>query len=153
MEFVTEVTDNFDVSYSYDGLKVIHDHAIDTLKGFLPPFTRKIFNLLGNMWSGQKYIVFNNDLYKEVSIEIPNFDEYGNDFFYDNDGHQVNIDDMNNTSGSDLAIEDSENDIDSDSESGHDQENVSETVVFDGVTVQVNNLHADDSNDDIDFFN
>ena len=82
------------------------------------------------MWSDQRDIVFNNDPYKEVSIEIPNFDEYGNEFFCNVDWNQINIDDMNNTSGSDSEIGDSEDNIDSDLERGHDQDIVSVTVVI-----------------------
>ena len=105
------------------------------------------------MWSDQRAVVFNDNLYNEVNIEYPNFDEYGNDIYYDYGENQINIHQKYDSSGSDSKMDDSEDNNDNNSDSGLDQDNISDTVVFDGATVQIINLHADDSDDDIDFFN
>ena len=90
-------------------------------------------------------------MYNKVSVEIHQIDEYSNEFFYNRNGDQINIDDINNTSESDLESEGSQEAIESDSEIEGVQNDVIKTVVFDGVRVQVIVLLKDDSNDDIDF--
>ena len=60
---------------------------------------------------------------------------------------------MWDSSRSDLEMNDSEDDIDSNSDSGLDQDDIGITVVFDSATVQVIDVHSDVSGSDIEFFN
>ena len=69
--YVMGGTDTFDVKdyYKYDGFEEIHDDVIKTLTNFFLPYTRRISDLLGTMWSDQRDIDFSNDLYNRVNIE------------------------------------------------------------------------------------
>ena len=58
------------------------------LRIMFPPFTREMVNLLGDRWFGLGGCIFNNELYREVSVEIEHFDEYGNKLFFDSNGTQ-----------------------------------------------------------------
>ena len=60
---------------------------------------------------------------------------------------------MWDSSGSNSEMDDSEDNIDSNSDSGLDQDDIGDTVVFNGATVQVIDIHSDDSGDDIEYFN
>ena len=60
---------------------------------------------------------------------------------------------MYSTSGIDSEMDDSEDNIYSDLDSDCDRDDVGDTVVFNCTTVRVINLYADDSNNDIEFFN
>ena len=93
-------------------------------------------------------------MYNEVTVKIPQLNGDGNEVVYNNDGDEMLLDDylILNVSGSNLEINSSQDANESDLESDDGQDDVSETVVFDDVRVQVIELLEGDSDDDIDFF-
>ena len=54
-----------------------------------PLFTGDVFNILETKWFALRDCVFNNDLYKEVGVEILQFNEDGNEFVYNCNGDQI----------------------------------------------------------------
>ena len=46
--YITEPEEKFVMEYDYEGMILIRDNVVDTLKVMFPPFTRDMFDLLGS---------------------------------------------------------------------------------------------------------
>ena len=109
-DYMLGVTDTLWVDYDYEGMDVIHSCVVSTLEIMFPPFTREIFNLLGDRWFGVRERVFNNWLYREVSVEMEQFDEYGNDSLFDFEGNII-LEDMDDSYDNDKDKEEIVEDV------------------------------------------